>query len=220
MIDRSAVTLETTVAASPIWVRLRDTFTGRAPAGAISVSAQRSAGGGWVALEHPHRVGPDGDLAFVNLGRTRDPGAVGTFDVRITVAGPGMISEDANGDPVLTATVAAWAPDAPAVPSQPDELRLFPGPAYRFPAGTPLLAGVVVDSNGDPVPRARVWATETVQSTPLTEEVRSDGEGRFRLPLRWSAGATTVNGGLGSLAGSIVVSLPAALSSTHQITLT
>lgn len=220
MIDRSTVTPEQTVAGSPIWVRLRDTFTGRAPVGPISVSAQRSAGAGWVALEHPYQLGPDGDLAFVNLGRTRDPGALGAFDVRITVAGPGMIPEDANGDPVLTATVTAWASDAPAVPPRPDELRLFPGPGYRFPAGTPLFAGVAVDASGDPVARARVWTTETVQSTLLREEVRSDGEGRFRLPLRWSAGATGVNASLGTLAGSIAVLVPAALSSTHQITLT
>jgi hypothetical protein len=77
-----------------------------------------------------------------------------------------------------------------------------------------------MDPAGGPVARARVWANATVQNTPLTEEVRSDGDGRFRLPLRWSVGATDVNASDGAHAGSITVVLPADLSSTHQITLT
>jgi hypothetical protein len=60
----------------------------------------------------------------------------------------------------------------------------------------------------------------TVQNRLLTEEVRSDGDGRFRLPLRWSAGATDIKATHGAQAGSITVSVPADLASTHQITLT
>jgi len=220
MTDRSALTLEPTVAASPIWIRLRDTFTGRAPAGPVSVSLERRVGADWVTFEHRHQISSTGDLAFVNLGRTRDPGAVGTFDVRVTVASLGTIPDAGNGGAALTTTVTAWAPDAPAVPLLPDNLRLFPGPSYAFPPRTPLLAGQVIDSNGDPAPRARVWALATVQNTPLTEEVRSDGDGRFRLPLRWSAGTTDIRAAHGVEYGAIHVLMPAALSTTHQITLT
>jgi hypothetical protein len=220
MTDWSTLTAEPMLAASPIWIRLRDTFTGRPPAGPVRVSIERRAGADWIAFEHRHQLSATGDLAFVDLGRTRDPGAVGTFDVRIFVDCPGAIPEAAGGGVAVTKTITAWAPGAPAAPLLPDDLRLFPGPSYRFPSGTPLLAGRVFDAHGDPAGRARVWATATVQNTLLTEEVRSDGEGRFRLPLRWSAGATDVRATHRAQTGSITVSLPADLSSTHQITLT
>jgi hypothetical protein len=79
-----------------------------------------------------------------------------------------------------------------------------------------------MDSGGASVARARVWAKETVQSMDLFEEVRTDGDGRFRLPLRWSPGLpahTDVHATDGTTTGSIQVSLPSALTSTHQITL-
>lgn len=220
MIDRATLHIEPVVAASPVWIQLRDTFTGRPPAGPVSVTLERRTGTTWVALAHPHRLSASGTLAFVGLGRTRDPGAVGPFDVRVTVVSPGTITEAWNGDPALTTTITPWAPDAPSVPSLPDSLRLFPGPSYAFPTRTPLLAGRVVDVNGDPVARARVWATETVQAQQLVEEVRSDDDGRFRLPLRWSDGATDIHAARGAISGAVTVTVPADLSTTHQIVLT
>jgi hypothetical protein len=220
MIDRASLRIEPVLAASPVWIQLRDTFTGRPPAGPVSVVLERRTGATWVPLAHPHQLSASGNLAFVNLGRTRDPGAVGPFDVRVTVASPGTITEAWTGDPALTTTITPWASDAPSVPTLPDSVRLFPGPAYAFPTGTPLLAGQVVDVNGDPVARAHVWATETVQAQQLTEEVRSDDDGRFRLPLRWSAGATDVHAARGAMSGAVTVTVPADLSTTHQIVLT
>jgi hypothetical protein len=211
---------EPIVAASPVWIRLVDAFTGRPPAGPLSVAIERRDGASWIAFEHRHQISSTGDLGFVNLGRTRDPATVGTFDVRVTVTGRGTICEGPGGDADVTATVTAWAPDAPAVPVVPLVLRMFPGPAYAFPTGTPLLAGRVVDAGGEPVARARVWAAATVQNALVTEEVRSDDDGRFRLPLRWSAGPTDVKATRGAQAGSISVVAPTDLSSTHQITLT
>jgi hypothetical protein len=220
MIDRASLRIEPVLAASPVWIQLRDTFTGRPPAGPVSVALERRTGATWVALAHPHQLSPTGSLAFVDLGRTRDPGTVAPFDVRVTVASPGTITEAWNGDAALTTTITPWASSAPSVPSIPDSLRLFPSPAYAFPTGTPLLAGRVVDVNGDPVDRARVWATETVQAQQLTEEVRSDDDGRFRLPLRWSAGATDVHAARGAISGAVTVTVPADLSTTHQIVVT
>jgi hypothetical protein len=219
MTDWSALTLEPMVAASPIWIRLLDTFTGRPPGGPLTVTVERGVGPDWIAFEHRHQLGAGGDLGFVNLGRTHDPDTVGSFDVRVTVTSPGTITETSNGQAGLVTTVVAWAPSAAIVPALPDELRMYPGPAYAFASGTPLLAGQVVDLDGDPAPRARVWATATVQSTLLVEEVRSDADGRFRLPLRWSAGATEIRATYGAQAGQIVVFVPADLSSTHLITL-
>ena len=218
----SSLALESSSVASPIWIRLLDTFTGAPPRGAVSVSIERAVGATWVVFAHRHRIGPSGDLAFVNLGRARDPQTVGTFSVRVTVTSPGSIAVFPGGDGALVTTVTAWAPDAPPPAPSPILLSLYPGPGYAFGAGTPLLAGQVFDSGGAPVARAKVWAKETVQNTDVFEEVRSDGDGRFRLPLRWSPGLpahTDVQAIHGSTSGSIQVSLPSALTSTHQITL-
>jgi hypothetical protein len=214
------VSREVTIAASPIWIRLEDTFTGRPPAGPVFVALERLDGQSWIPFDYPHQLSGTGDLAFINLGRTRDPGAIGSFDVRVTVTSPPTVTESFTGGPDLVTNVVAWAPDAPVTPLMPDNLRLFPGPGYAFPPGTPVLAGQVIDAAGDPVPRARVRATETVQNAQLVEEVRTGGDGRFRLPLRWSAGATDVHASHGLSSGVITVTLPADLSSTQQITLT
>lgn len=211
---------ERLVAASPIWIQLRDTFRDRPPAGPLTVSLERRAGADWIPLAHRHQLSASGDLAFVGLGRTREPAAVPPFDVRVTVTGPGTIAEAWNGEAALTTTVTPWSQEAPSVPALPDVLRLFPGPAYPFPPGTPLLAGIVVDASDVPVARARVSATETVQNQPRIEEVRTAEDGRFRLPLRWSAGDTDVLAAHGPATGSVTVTLPAALSATHKIVVT
>src|SRR6266849_2988964 len=213
-------TTERLVAASPIWVRLRDTFTGRRPAGPLVVRLQRRSGSTWEPFAYPHRISASGDLALVNLGRTSDPAGIGSFDVRVAVGCPGMIPETAAGDAFVTTTVAAWAPEAPPRPTEPQLLRFFPGPAYAYPAGLPLLAGRVVDPAGAPVARVRVSASTTVLGTARGEEARTDPAGFFRLPLRWFAGATDVTAALGGLSAVITVSVPAELSITQQITLT
>jgi Carboxypeptidase regulatory-like domain len=211
--------VERRTVASPIWIRLRDAFTGAPPRGPLSVTLERRVDATWTPFEHRHQLSPSGDLAFVNLGRSHDPATVGSFDVRITVGCPGMIAEAANGDPAVTTTVHAWAPDAPAAPAQPVVLSFFPSPAYAYPAGLPLLAGRVIDADDAPVYRARVSSTVTVMGTDLTEEVRTDVDGYFRLPLRWSAGATDVKAAHLGRTAVTTISVPADLSTTQQLTL-
>jgi len=210
---------ELVIAASPIWILLRDAFTTRAPRGPVTIRLERRIGSGWVEFEHAWQLSSAGHLGFVNLGRSRDPAAVGTFDVRVHVSSPGTIAEAPGGDAAITAPVSGWWASAPA-PAAPTELVLYPGPAYAFPSRTPLVAGRVLDAHGAPVPRARVWSTAKVQNALLTEEVRSDDDGRFRLPVRWSVGATDVQSTRGGQAGFTTVDVPADLSFTHQITLT
>jgi hypothetical protein len=211
--------MERRTAASPVWIQLLDAFTGRRPAGPIAVALEKRVSLDWVPLDHPHQISPAGDLGFVNLGRTADPAAVGSFDVRITPSCAGMIAEDANGRPSVTTTITAWPPDSPVVQTQPEVVRFFPGPAYPYPPGAPVLAGRVVDTSGDPVGRVRVFSITTIQGVPHVEEARTHSDGRFRLPLRWSAGATDVNAALGGRSAAITVSVPADLSTTHQLTL-
>jgi hypothetical protein len=219
VIAAAALVFERRTIASPIWVQLRDTFSRTAPRGPVDIRLERQVGQDWVPLDQPHRLSSGGDLAVVDLGRSREPAAIGTFNVRVWVTARGLIAEP---QPLVVA-VTAWPPEAPNVPNTPTECRLYPGPAYSFPPGTPVLAGSVVDGNsGAPVGRAAVTADETVNNAVVTEDVRTDDAGWFRLPLRWSSGATTVNAQKSRppqapLTGSITVNVPADLSAIQQI---
>jgi hypothetical protein len=217
VIDRASLAIERRTSASPIWVRLRDTFTGGAPRGPVLIQLERRVGQEWVTI--PYRLSSGGDLAAIDLGRSREPGSIGRFTVRVRATVEGVIADPDE----LELLVDAWAPDAPPV-AIPIEWPLFPGPAYAFPPGTPILAGQVVENaSGAPVARAEVTVDETIRNTTITEEVRCDQSGRFRLPVRWSSGATTVNARKDRpapqtpLTGSIVVNVPDDLSAIHRI---
>lgn len=219
MTDWTRQARETVTTGSPIWIRVRDAFTGSPPQGPLTVTLERRVQAEWVAFTHRLQITAGGDLALVGLGRCRDPATVDTFTVRITVHCPGTVPEAPDGDAALVRDVSAWSPHAPVTARLPDALRLYPGPGYRFPAGTPLVSGRVT-RDGAAADRARVWVTETVHHAPVAEEVRTGSDGRFRLPVRWSAGVTTVNASHGGHTGTVVISVPDDLSTTQQITLT
>jgi len=210
---------ERNVAASPVWLRLVDMFRSGAPVGPISVAVERLEAGQWRAVEAPHELKPSGDLAFVNLGRVQREHAGRQFNLRVTVNADGTVSETSNGAPSMVLTVTTWAPEAPPASPPVREIRLFPGPDYRYGPGVPLLSGRVTHANGDPAGRAQVWATETVLGNPLTEEVRANDAGWFRLPLRWSSGSTQVNADRSGASGSRTINVPADLASVAGITI-
>jgi hypothetical protein len=64
MIDRASLRIEPVLAASPVWIQLRDTFTGRPPAGPVSVALERRTGATWVAL-----AGRQADVQQHGVGR-------------------------------------------------------------------------------------------------------------------------------------------------------
>lgn len=209
---------EDRLAATPVWIRLVDEFTGRRPSGPLEVLLERRDGAAWVPLDHPHQVSSRGDLGFLDLGRAR-PGQSGTFDVRITVSAPHTQAATTLGSPTVTRTIARWSVQAPPAPT-PIEVRFFPTPSYAFGPGTPLLSGNARDAAGDPVPRAMVSVTETINGTPVVERTLTDESGWFRLPLRWSSGATSVQAAKGALGGSATITVPDDLADVLTLTLT
>jgi hypothetical protein len=210
-------TFETRSAATPLWLRLRDTYTGRPPA-EVDVLLQRRLGTEWVRLDHAHQISSHGDLGFLNLGR-RPWGSAGTFDVRVTCTAPRTIVETSAGEPTLETTVAVWSDQAPPVPTV-EPVSFFPAPDYPFSPATPLLTGRVVDGAGDPVSRARVSVAETVGTATVIEEVRTSADGWFRLPVRWSSGTTQVDADKGALTDSATLVVPSGLRSSLTLTLT
>jgi hypothetical protein len=218
MTDWSTLSTERNVAASPVWLRLVDTFTGHGPPGPVQVDVERRVGARWIPVELAYLLKPNGDLAFLNLGRVGRGGAGAQFDIRVTATAPHTVTETATGDRSVVATVTTWTPDAPPVPVV-HEIRCYPGPHYRFGPGVPLLSGRAEDASGTAVPRARVTVTETVLGTPITEEVRTGDDGWFRLPLRWSSGTTQVDADRLGATGSAIITVPADLGSVVVITL-
>lgn len=218
MIARSGLRFESRLAVSPVWLNLVDTFTGRPPSGPLEVHLTKRVGATWVPLAVPHQISSSGDVGFLNLGRGR-PGDTGTFDVRVTISSPRTITRAPTGEAFVESTVPIWLPDAPPKPFA-QLVSFVPGPDYGFGHGIPLLSGRVVTSNGDPVDRARVSATEIVRGSAVVEEVMTAPNGWFRLPLRWSAGATQIDAVSGALSGGKPITVPDDLPVIVTITIT
>jgi hypothetical protein len=211
---------EHTVAASPVWLRLVDTFTGRAPAGRVSLRIERRDGNQWRAVEIPYELKPSGDLAFVNLGRVARGHAGNQREYRITATADQTVAEASGGGPSMVFSITTWSPDAPPPTPQIREIRCYPAPDYPFGPSVPFVSGTVVDQGtGNPVGRARVRVTETVLGNPLVEEVRTNDAGWFRVPLRWSSGATDLDADRSGASGSATISVPADLGSVVSITI-
>ncbi len=115
--------------------------------------------------------------------------------------------------------VTIWTDQSPPVPTI-EPISFFPAPDYAFSPSTPLLTGRVVDGAGDPVDRVRVRVIETFGATLVIEEARTTPDGWFRLPLRWSSGATQVDADKGVLTDSIAIVVPDDLRSLPTLTLT
>jgi hypothetical protein len=207
---------ERTIAASPVWVRLVDTFTRLGPTGRIEVQIERRDANQWHVVTVPYLLKPSGDLALVNFGRVRRGEAGQQFDLRITATAEGSIAETVNGTPSVELTVTTWSADAPPALPTVQEIRCYPAPDHHFGSGIPLLSGVV-DRAGNPVGRARVRSTRTVAGNTLTEEVRTNDDGWFRLPLRWSSGATQIEADRSGATGSSIITVPADLESVLRI---
>jgi hypothetical protein len=183
------------------------------------VAVERRDGNQWQAVDLTHKLKPSGDLAFVNLGRVRRGDAGRQLDFRFTVAVPGSICETVNRAPALVLTVTTWSPDAPPPTPAVQEIRCYPAPDYRYGPGVPLVAGTVAMTNGEPAGRARVRVTETVLGKTLVEEVRTNDDGWFRLPLRWSSGSTQIDADRSGVSGSATINVPADLGSVVSIVL-
>jgi hypothetical protein len=215
---RTLTSPEVRLAATPLWLRLVDEVSGHPPTGPLEVLLERRDGATWEPLSHAHQISSRGDLGFLDLGRGR-PGDGGTFDVRVTVTAPHMQSATAAGDQSVTQTIAVWSAQSPPTPV-PVEVRFFPAPDYPFGPCTPLLSGRAVDAAGEPVDRSWVSATETVRGSPVVERTLTGADGWFRLPLRWSSGATQVDAVKGPLSDSATLTVPDDLGDVVTLTLT
>ena len=118
MTHRALTSPDVRLAATPLWLRLVDEFSGRPPTGPLAVLLERHNGAAWEPLVHAHQISSRGDLGFLDLGRGR-PGDAGTFDVRVTVTAPHTQSATATGAANVTRTITLWSEQSLPTPVPP-----------------------------------------------------------------------------------------------------
>ena len=99
-------------------------------------------------------------------------------------------------------------------PPVPTLVRFFPTPSYALRAGYPVLpdGSSTRRATRSPGPGSSSWRPWV--GNPAVEVVGTDVEGRFRIPLRWSTGSTTLFDAFRASAhGSTTITLPADLGS-------
>jgi hypothetical protein len=178
-------------------VRLIDEYTQKPPIGWTRVYLDVADGGAWRELspEIVRRTTTSGGVVwFPWLERYRDAAghAPGKYRVRVAaeLAAPAYLS-DGDGVEVL---VAPYDDAAPPVGTPPIvEIALLPAANYPFGPGVPVLHGAVEDHLGERVPRARVgWGDPGGGTALVTDEVLSDADGEFCLPMRRAPRATPI----------------------------
>lgn len=200
-----------------VGLKLVDDLTGQAPLGRVVAELDVADGPGWRPTEIKPVITASGTLAYVDLDRVASP--VGTAPRRFRVR---LLTELYR--PAFRATVDGFEFDAypynnenpPAqYARQATPVLLLPSAAYPFPSHVPVLRGQVLDPALDPVPDVRVKRGNQ-------EEVLTDDDGVFGLPLRWTpAGTVSIDAEdvRNQRTQTIQVTLPGALQQVHTIVL-
>jgi hypothetical protein len=221
MLRRRRLVQDRQVTRSPLWIRPYDEFADRRVTSGLEVTLERLADGRWVEAVEKPTITSSGDIAFLGLGRAREPDLVGVRTYRVKLEVDGYRADYPPPGGGLVAPVAAWSPERP--PTFDAILRvlpLLPATTYPFAPRTPLLNGSVRDAAGGSVVDAEVSATVSVGEVNRRERVLSDELGTFRLPLRWAQGATQIAVVKGALTCGATVTVPGDLSTIHVITVT
>jgi hypothetical protein len=189
--------LESTRLYAGLGVRLLDDYTQQQPIGWTRVFLDVDDGGGaWRELTPDVRrtITGGGLVWFPWLERRRDARGRGPGRYRVRVAaelGAPAYLFDRDGVEVLVAPYDDAASPAGIPPVV--EITLLPAANYPFGPAVPVLHGVVRDALGAPVPRALVaWAPPAGEPPLVTDEVLSDEDGEFRLPMRRAPRATPI----------------------------
>jgi hypothetical protein len=190
--------LEHTRLYAGLGVRLVDDYTQQAPIGWTRVSLDIADDDAWRELDTdlaPRTVTAGGLVWFPWLERRRDSRARASGRYRLRVAAelatPAYLC-DRDGIEVLVAPFDDASPPAGTPPII--EIALLPAANYPYAPGVPVLHGVVKDAAGEPVPRALVsWARSGDGPPHVTDEVLSDDDGEFSLPMRRAPLATPID---------------------------
>jgi len=192
--------LEHTRLYAGLGVRLIDDYTQQGPIGGTRVLLDADDDGVWreLAPDQVRRTMTAGGVVwFPWLERHRDARgrAPGRYRVRVVAElGVPAYLFDSEGVVVLVAPFDDAVPPAGVPPII--DIALLPSAGYPFGPGVPVLRGAVRDAAGAPLPRALVsWADPQPGSGPplVTDEVLSDDDGEFGLPMRRAPRGTPID---------------------------
>jgi len=189
--------LEHTRLYAGLGVRLVDDYTQQAAIGWTRVWLDIDDGGAWreLAPDSVRRTTTSsGVIWFPWLERHRDARgrAAGKYRVRVAAElGTPAYLFDRDGIEVLVAPYDDGTPPAGTPPIV--TIKLLPAAQYPFGTEVPVLHGAVKDVSGAPVPRALVrWTDPGLGPPVVTDEVLSDEDGEFSLPMRRAPRATPI----------------------------
>ena len=180
---------ERRVSYSAAWFVPVDMVTGSAPVLPLTVLLDISDGQTWTLTGIEPTVTLSGAIAYLDLGRCRDPGTTAPRRYRARFE-PGaylaIVRAYREGEEFLAFPFSDSTPPAMAVP--PVTISLAPAPGYPFPGDLPMIYGQVSTAAGELVPDVLLSATvgPPALRTPQTARTLTGPGGTFALPLRWA----------------------------------
>ena len=211
------VTADRRVTHCPVALVLRDEFTGGGAVSEPTLQLDRQVGGNWLPAEVAPVRTASGIYAWPGLGRSLDPAAQPSANVRVRITLAGQIPLYRPTDDGLSFAVPAYNDAQPpnASPLMPEVVLLLPGPSYPFIPSLRVLRGRILDPAGQPVDDALIVADGV-------ERAISGAGGAFSLPLRWqhlvAAVSINVTHPRSGRAALVSANLPGALARNFDIT--
>jgi hypothetical protein len=223
---------------SPAWFVPFDDFRRARFTTGLIVELDRWTGADWVPSGLRPTLTPSGVVAYPGLGRRREPWTVQPELYRARFQAPGYRPlYTSDGEPFDAARLGreflAYPYDdehPPQIRPEPEAVVFLPDRTFPYPPGTRLVTGVVRHTgSGTPVGNALVESSgeTTLDRHPWRERTLTDGNGAFRLALRWSGRTGPDGHGPESFTltaterpgrtGQVDISLPEDPGATHVI---
>ena len=203
----------------PVALELRDEFTGQGAFGDIDLRLELQSGAEWIKTDLLPTRNSCGVFVYTGLGRALDPAAMPQFRVRIFIEAEYYRPAYRSTDDAIEFDVPTYNDAVPPAmsPLVPDTVLLLPTANYRFGTHIRAIRGRVLDPGGNPLSDAIVEADGV-------ERVITGSNGAYTLPLRWQLPTANVNVAVdhprSGQSDAQVLSLPAALTGNHDITVT
>jgi hypothetical protein len=181
---------ERSVEISPVWFRLIDDVTDRAPIAPVTVHLDIQDGPDWRPLDTKATITTAGMVTFLGLERRRPVAGVPPRHYRVRVESDyyrPLYRELASGVEFQTVPMDEQSAPLPV----PQDLVLLPSSTYPLAAHVRRVRGEVHDQTGSPVEDVVVSNRVQIGATFLTERTLTDERGAFTLALRWVTPGTT-----------------------------
>lgn len=212
---------ERSVEVFPVWFRLIDDVTGRAPITPVTVHLDIRDGTDWTQLDDRATITSAGMVTFLGMERRRPVAGLPSRRYRVRVEGDHyrpLYRQLASGVEFQTVPKEESAP-----PPLPQDLVLLPSITYPLPPHVRTVRGLVRDQADSPVEDVIVSNRVQIGTTFRTARTLTDERGAFTLALRWVRSGTTATVNAidrrTQRLGTITVAVPTDLQHSNLITI-